>query len=178
NNETYTNIEIKHDDIPFSYTVAHDEEEQLILKMDGIEGVIYFSDYNMVFIDGVFYFPTEAQQQTLEQIKRIEMADHELPIPREMQYQFLSEALPVLKKQSEVDISSSVADEIVEYPLQAKLYLEKNEEMIVGKLEYHYGPIEINPFTNATDDERIIIRDVEKEQEIMHLVDRRSTCLN
>ncbi|HLR73605.1 MAG TPA: DEAD/DEAH box helicase [Pseudogracilibacillus sp.] len=172
NNETYTNIEVEHDDIPFSYTVAHDEQEQLILKMDGIEGAIYFSDYHMVFIDGVFYFPTEAQQQTLEQIKRIGMADHELPIPREMQDQFFSEALPVLKKQSEVDISSNVADEIVEYPLQAKLYLEKNEEMIVGKLEYHYGPIEINPFTNATDDERIIIRDVEKEQEIMHLVEQ------
>src|SRR5699024_4093550 len=124
------------------------------------------------------YFPTEAQQQTLEQIKQMGMADHELPIPREMQDQFFSEALPVLKKQSEVDISSNVADEIVEYPLQAKLYLEKNEEMIVGKLEYHYGPIEINPFTNATDDERIIIRDVEKEQEIMHLVEQSNSHYN
>src|SRR5699024_9382870 len=144
----------------------------LILTMDGIDGASYFSDYDMVFIDGVYYFPPEAQRHTLEQIKRIGVADHDLPIPREMQDQFFSEALPVLKKQSEVDISSNVADEIVEYPLQAKLYLEKNEEMIVGKLEYHYGPIEINPFTNATDDERIIIRDVEKEQEIMHLVEQ------
>src|SRR5699024_6932818 len=172
NNEIYTNVEAKHDEIPFTYTVTHDDAEQLILKMDGIEGAIYFSDYQTAFIDGVFYFPTKAQQQTLKQIKRIGMADHELPIPKEMQDQFFSEALPVLKKQSEVDISSDVAGEIVEYPLQAKLYLEKREETIIGKLEYHYGPIEIDPFTNATDDERIIIRDVEKEQEIMHLVEQ------
>src|SRR5699024_9125645 len=87
-------------------------------------------------------------------------------------------ALPVLKKQSEVDISSDVAGEIVEYPLQAKLYLEKREETIIGKLEYHYGPIEIDPFTNATDDERIIIHDVEKEQEIKHLVEQSKSDYN
>src|SRR5699024_7870328 len=114
NNETYTNIEVEHDVIPLSDTEAHDEEEQLILKMDGIEGAIYFSDYHMVFIDGVFYFPTEAQHQTLEQIKRIGMADHELPIPREVQDQLFSEALPVLKNEKEKDIESNMSDAIIE----------------------------------------------------------------
>src|SRR5699024_10862762 len=85
----------------------------------------------------------------------------------------LSEALPILKKQSPVDISSTVKQEIVEYPLRAKLYLEKSDDAIVGKIRYHYGSSELDPFSKRTEvDERIIIRDVEKEQEIMHLIEQ------
>lgn len=169
---TYTDLAIKRDESPFTYMVTHNEAEQLVLKMDGIQATTYFEDYQMVFKEGTFYFPTKAQQQTLQQVKRIGMNNHELPITTETADRFFSEALPVLKKQSPVEISPTVTDEILEYPLQAKLYLEKSDDAIVGSLRYHYGPIELDPFSNRTEDERIIIREVEKEQEIMHLIEQ------
>lgn len=172
NDTEYEDVTIQYDASPFSYTVTHNESEQLVLKMDGFQSATYFPEYEMVFIEGVFYFPTKAQQQTLQQIKQIGMMNHELPITTETADRFFSEALPVLKQQAPVEISPTVTDEIVEYPLKAKMYLEKSEDAIVGKLRYHYGPIELDPFSNRTDDERIIIREVEKEQEIMHLIEQ------
>ena len=170
---SYTDIEIKKDASPFSYTVTHNEAEQLILKMTGIQSAVYFKKYKMVFQEGAFYFPTKSQQQTLEQMKQIGMINHELPITTDTADRFFSEALPILKKQSPVDISSTVKEEIVEYPLRAKLYLEKSDDAIVGKLRYHYGSLELDPFSKRTEvDERIIIRDVEKEQEIMYLIEQ------
>lgn len=170
---TYTEIDMIKDESPFSYTVTHNEEKQLVLKMDGIQNATYFEDYQTLFTEGVFYFPTRAQQQTLQQVKQIGMAqNHELPITTATADRFFSEALPVLKKQSPVEISPTVTDEIVEYPLRAKLYLENSDEAIVGKLRYHYGKIEIDPFSNRTEKDIIIIREVEKEQEIMHLIEQ------
>src|SRR5699024_12433257 len=45
------------------------------------------------------------------------------------------------------------------------------KQMIVGKLEYHYGQQVINPFGGQKPMDVIIIRDVEKEQEIMRLIE-------
>src|SRR5690606_16715212 len=84
---------------------------------------------------------------------------------------FLSEVLPSLKKVGEVEISEKVSSEIIQVPLRAKLYLEAKEEWITGKLEYHYGNHIIDPFGSREDHDVIIIRDVDKEKQIMQLIE-------
>lgn len=176
--KSYDNITVVRDDSPFQFTVTHDAAEQLVLKMEGVQAATYFEDYHMVFLDGTCYFPTKAQQQTWKQIRQLGMDDHELPITSTTADRFFSEALPVLKKQSPVEISEAVTDEIIEHPLRAKLYLEKSEEAIIGKLRYHYGDIEIDPFSNQTNKDVIIIRDVEIERHIMHLIEQSNFHFN
>src|SRR5690625_5706661 len=102
------------------------------------------------------------------------MENHQLPIVHDQADVFLSEVLPSLKKIGEVEISEKVEEEIIQVPLRAKLYLEVKEDWIVGKLEYHYSQYEIDPFNGREENEIIIIRDVEKEEQI----DRKSTRLN
>src|SRR5699024_5668989 len=98
---------------------------------------------------------------------------HQLPIEGNNADRFFSEALPVLKRSSEVKISEDVEDEIIEHPLRAKLYLQNKEDMIVGNLSYHYGDYEINPFGKERKSKDIIIvRDSEKEAQIMHLIEQ------
>src|SRR5699024_8775436 len=55
--------------------------------------------------------------------------------------------------------------------LVAKLFLEMNEGIIIGKMEYHYGSEMIDPFDGQKETDVIIIRDVEKEQHIMQLIE-------
>src|SRR5699024_6608767 len=53
------------------------------------------------------------------------------------------------------------------------LYLEQDDELITGKLTYHYGNHEIHPFgLNKHEENEIIIRDTEKERQIMHLIEK------
>src|SRR5699024_10321543 len=78
-----------------------------------------------------------------------------------------------LKKSTDVKIADELTHEIVEYPLSAKLYLDNDIEMITGQLMYHYGPYEMDPFNRERESSStIIIRDVEKEQKIMHLIEQ------
>lgn len=171
-NQYFKDIEIRKGEIPFSFSVDHDKEEQLLLKMSGVEGIKYFPAYRMVFQEGVFYFPTESQLNVMSQIRRLGIRDHELPISHENADTFFSEALPVLKQVSDIDIVEEVAKDIIEYPLRAKLYLHEKQDVIVGELTYHYGSFELNPFSKKTEKERIIIRDIEKEQQIMDLIEQ------
>src|SRR5690625_6884609 len=94
---------------------------------------------------------------------QIGIRNHLLPIQSENTDQFFSEVVPALKKAVHVDISEQVSEEIVEFPLVAKLYLEADENAIVGKLEYHYGSYEIDPFNGLYKEDLIIICDSELE---------------
>lgn len=171
-NGIYQEFEVVRDDTPFDFVVTHNENKDLILKIDGIDHSHYFMSYKMVFVDGIFYFPTDDQLKIMNEIKRFGLTNRELPISPETADIFFSEALPILKKNSPVKISDQVADEIVEYPLRAKMYLQKREDSIVGTLNYHYGNYEIDPFTSRNEKEIIIIRDSEKEQLIMNLIEQ------
>ena len=84
----------------------------------------------------------------MKQIRRLGMANHELPIAAESVDTFFSEALPVLKQVSPIEIEEKVTKEMVEHPLRAKLYLQEKDNMIVGKLTYHYGNQELDPFVS------------------------------
>ncbi|MEI3604331.1 DEAD/DEAH box helicase [Pseudogracilibacillus sp. SE30717A] len=170
-NQYYQEIEIKKNEFPVSFSVNQDKDKQLLLKMNGVEGIKYFPEYNFVFQEGVFYFPTDSQLNVMRQIRRLGIRNHELPISHENADTFFSEALPVLKQASDINIEEEIAKDIIEYPLQAKLYLHEENNVIVGQLTYHYGPFELEPFTKKKE-KQIIIRDVRKEQHIMNLIEQ------
>lgn len=167
----YQGMEIVKDAFPFDFKVAHDDKKELVLQVEGFKEIKYFTPYKMIFSAGVFYFPNDDQLKVMNQIKRFGVASQELPISTETADLFFSEVLPVLKKVSHVEISDQVTDEIIELPLRAKMYLQKNEEAILGKLSYHYGTYEIDPFAKRKEKDVIIIRDVEAEQLIMNLIE-------
>lgn len=168
---TYKDIAIETEFSPLDFTVTHNENKELVLRIDGMTHISYLREYRVMFSRGTFYFPTDKQIQIMQQVTQLGLMRNELPIQAETADVFFSEALPVLKKVSKVEIDESVTNEIVEFPLRAKMYLEENESAIIGKLTYHYGPHEIDPFTKRMDKEIIIIRDAEKEQLIMDLVE-------
>src|SRR5699024_11687905 len=92
-----------------------------------------------------------------------------LPIKQSQSNMFLSEVLPSLKKIGELEVDTAVKSEIIQAPLRAKLYLDMTEGFVDGHLEYHYGSHRVDPFGDDSDDNKLIIRDTAKEQQIMHL---------
>src|SRR5699024_5107239 len=114
----------------------------------------------------------ENQLAIMTQVRRLGMADHQLPISSDSADTFFSEALPVLKQASQVNVEEQVTEEIIEHPLRARFYLQEKDGMIDGKLLYVYGPYEIDPFAKKTEEKMIIIRDVAKERHIMDLIEQ------
>lgn len=165
--------QVKVDTLPFNFSLSKNNRNDLLLTVSGMDDLYYFKPYLMLFHQGVFYFPNQEQIPVIEAIIRFSSNSSQLPIPKNQADTFISEVLPSLKKVSDVAISEKVAAEIIQVPLRAKLYLEEKDEMITGKLEYHYGNEQINPFSKQKENESdvMIIRDVEKEQQIMRLIE-------
>src|SRR5699024_8196562 len=115
---------------------------------------------------------TDAQIGVVEQLSHIGMRNHELPISKEQADTFFSEALPLLKKAGPVKIDENVSEEMIDKPLKATLHLELKANWIIGKLNYYYGNYEINPFSRLENKEVVIIRDVDKERQIMSLIEQ------
>lgn len=171
-NKLYSAITVLHDETPMGFMVTHDADAELILKMSGMEKTHLFKHYGFIFAEGTFYFPTQEQLKVMEETKKLRMFQNELPISKDMADSFFSEALPVLKKAAPVEISEKVSEEIIELPLEAKLFLEENDDSIIGKLTYHYGSYEMDPFSENPPQDVIIIRDMEKEERIMRLIEQ------
>ncbi|MUK88727.1 helicase SNF2 [Ornithinibacillus sp. L9] len=167
----YRQLSIETDTLPYHFALTKNERDDLMLTMQDVEKGIFFKPYEMLFSNGVFYFPAKEQLPILEHVSQFGKIDQQLPIAKNQADAFLSEVLPSLKKVGDVEIEEKVQQEIIQVPLRAKLYLEAQEDWIVGRLEYHYGEQVINPFSGREQHDVIIIRDVEKEQQIMQLIE-------
>ncbi|MEN2767166.1 DEAD/DEAH box helicase [Ornithinibacillus xuwenensis] len=168
---SYSSPSIEKGSLPFHFALNKNEREDLLLTMHEIEDSVYFKNYELVFYNGVFYFPLKEQIPIIELVSQFGKVDQQLPISKKQADAFLSEVLPSLKKVGNVEISETVSSEIIQVPLRAKLYLEAKGDWIVGRLEYQYGEQIIDPFSGREEHDVIIIREVEKEKRIMQLIE-------
>ncbi|WP_010648513.1 DEAD/DEAH box helicase [Oceanobacillus massiliensis] len=169
--KSFRDVVIEKDTLPFHFSLTKNDRDDLKLTMADAEGAIYLQLYELLFHQGVFYFPAKEQVGILEEISKFGMNDLELPIQKTQADTFLSEVMPSLKKIGNVDVAEAITAEVIQVPLRAKLYLEVKADWITGKLEYHYGDQLIDPFTGRKENDVIIIREVEKEQQIMQLIE-------
>lgn len=169
--QMFNHTDIVYNELPFHFGLTKNERDDLLLEMSNMKDGVYFKPYQILFAQGTFYFPAKEQVPVLEQISQIGMENHQLPITKNQADMFLSEVLPSLKKVGNVEIADKVASEITQVPLRAKLYLELRADLVIGKLEYHYGSYQIDPFGGQDTHDAIIIRDADKEQQIMQLIE-------
>lgn len=178
NDTIYEYIEIEYDQLPFHFEITKSKEEDLMLHMENISDGQYFDLYQLFYAQGIFYFPMKEQVPILEEIVELGMDNHQLPIEKAQADIFLSEVLPSLKEVGDVSIAKKVSEEIVQMPLTAKLHLETKDGLIIGRLVYQYGSHKIHPFGKPEESDLIIIRDVEKEDQIMSLIEHASFRYN
>lgn len=168
--EQFSEIHIIHDELPFSFSVI-EKNNRPFIKIENVKHAKVYLDYQCVFQQGTFYFLSEKQLEIAKQIRRTGIRDLQLPLESEMVNTFFSEALPILSHVTDVEIDQKIQQNIVEYPLKAELYLDQKDDNLVGKLLYRYGNYSLNPFSQHSTD-KIIVRDVEKEQKIMRIIEQ------
>lgn len=169
--DVQSDISITYDELPFQFTLSKNEADELIFSPHFDTNTIVLEDYSAIYNDKIFYFPTKEQWELFQDIIQMQLQSGPVMITQSQKDLFFSEVLPVLKDVTPIEMDEAIKDEIVEYPLNAKLYVEKNADSIIGRLRYQYGAYEINPFEAKHDADKIIIRDIEKELAIMALIE-------
>ncbi|GBG09140.1 helicase SNF [Paenibacillus agaridevorans] len=169
-----------HGRLPLQFKLDRSHEDDgYSLTASGIREAIVLEVYGMAFMGGVFYPLPSARLVQLAKLKRLlfsgirDTADDEsVTIAAEQIDRFMDKVVPSLTKLGELQLAPAVADRIWVQPLKARLYLDRIRGRLLAGLEFQYGDIIINPLENGDKprgSERILMRDSEKEKEILRL---------
>ncbi|ANF95274.1 DEAD/DEAH box helicase [Paenibacillus bovis] len=150
------------------------------LRVEGIQQMIVLESYGMVMYNGEFISLNEEDCRRLSGLQQLLAASnteqHRLLIPPEQLESLVQQVIPGLTRLGNVQMTRRVSEIVVQTPLQARLYLDRVRDRLLAGLEFQYGDVIINPLnpTPAQEDERILLRDGEKEEEILKLMDEAS----
>ncbi|WP_130806069.1 DEAD/DEAH box helicase [Senegalia massiliensis] len=180
----YENIEVKDDDINLNFSLK-DSEKDLSLEMD-YNGLLVPLDQN-----GNYFFSnksilniSEKQRKNLIPIynhlsKNIETS---IKIPKEYREDFISEIYPSIKKIGNINIDEKVKSSIYNPDLIKEVYLDNENDNIIANVKLIYGNTTIEPFSkekrDLQNDERILLRDIENENEILNIFENANFKVN
>ena len=171
--ETFTNVHIVREPMPLEFKINR-EDNKFILEQNKYLPTALSSDGEFFFYEGKIYEPPIHQRDSyLPFYNRFkEENDNCIEFYEEEKNDVASFVLPTLNKISDkVDIDTSLQKEFYVKTLKAIVYFAKESNNVEVNITFKYGDMEINPFNgteNKAEEGRTLIRDMEKEMNIMN----------
>jgi len=172
----YDHLTYSESELPFTFTLdKQDDVYQLNLNL--FNQVDYLDEYGYLIDRHHLYKLTSKQQRIMGEMgdALAEVETQFLSINRNQIHGFVSHVLPSIQSLGTLHIDEHVSNEIINPPFKCKVFLDQIDGAITARLEYHYDNIVIDPFHDTQEDHdsnRILMREVEKENLIMHIVEQ------
>ncbi|MBN8209395.1 DEAD/DEAH box helicase [Bacillus sp. NTK071] len=159
---------------PIQFLIDEIREDNFQLTVKGFDRMLVMNSYRSVLCDGqVFQLEGQDCDRLFELKQMLPFPDkNHIPIPHKHINHFLEKIVPDLKKIGHVELSRSLNQRFFKTPLTAKLYLDRLRNRLLAGLEFHYEGVVIQPLESRDIPKGpLIIRDTEKEEEILKLMD-------
>ncbi|WCK55214.1 DEAD/DEAH box helicase [Aneurinibacillus sp. Ricciae_BoGa-3] len=182
--EKYDQIKIIEGPIPLGFKLNKTASKGYKLVIQGLEDITVMENYGYIVVGGYLWKSDQTQSKRLAELKKMfqYMSHSQTLISPDQIQPFMEKVVPGLKKLGTVDIAAQISDRIVSPALQAKIYLDQEDERLQARLEYVYGDIMIEPMRpnsgNSNRSDRILIRDAEQENRIMRLFEDSAFKIN
>lgn len=173
----------REDRLPVRYAVdLAPDGDGFTLGVQGLETLTVLEDYGLALAEQGLFKLSGAACRRLAGLKQMLAAaagdgsGRQVRIPRAQSGGFMERVVPGLMKLGSVIVAPAVAGAVVQEPLQAKLYLDRVRDRLLAGLEFHYGGIALNPLETsdvrrAVGEDRILVRDGERERRILELME-------
>jgi len=177
-------MELMEGDLPIAARLdgAGDGSYQLVLE--GLKNAVFLDNYGLAVANGLLFRAGPEELKRLADLKNLFQyePDTRLLIPPDQLEPFIDRVVRELKQIIRVEISPRIADRIISPPLNARLYLDMEDDRLLARLEYAYDDIVISPLPqkaikNARE-EVLLMRDLDRENRIMALIERASFKFN
>ena len=175
--KNYNDITITEEEIPLDMDIQENGKD-LMIKLNAEDSLIpltsdgeYFFGYNKIY-----RLPKNQSKKILPLYNEIiAKGNGVLKVPDRYKESFISEVLPNVKNAVNLNIDEKVEETIYNPELRTEIYLDRQGNIVTGKVDFVYGDITINPFSsmknNLRDKNRILLRDIEKERYILRLLE-------
>lgn len=175
--KTHDRLVVTTEKLPLQFELTEREGNGFLLKVIGINNLIVFNEYNFVLVDGKLYSLKGEESKRISDLKQMleESGTNQITFSENQFQLFLEKVAPSLKKLGEICVNGNLVDQFKKAPLHAKLYLDRIRNRLLAGVEFHYEHMVINPLENRSQlAGTAIIRDEEKEEEILQLMEASS----
>jgi SNF2 family DNA or RNA helicase len=172
--QVFTDVKLAQEDMPLQFKINRENNKFILCQKEPMPTKLC-NEGEYFFYQGKIYEPPKIQRYTyLPFYNRFkEESNNFIEFYEEEKDDVASFLIPSLKRISnKVIIDSSVESEFYIEKLKAIIYFEKSDENVEVNVTFKYGDTEINPFNNkenSAQEGRVLIRDIEKELEIINL---------
>lgn len=177
--EVFEQINVYESELPFSIQLDQGQADNFQLDLRELLAYNHLDLYGYILKQNNFYKLSEEQQLLLNELNILTNSAQSsiLPIANDQIEPFISQVAPKLGRISNLKIAESISEKIVKFPLQARVYVDCIDDQLHVSLNFHYGEEIINPFEQVvmSSEGPILMRDAEKEQAIMNVIE--STAL-
>ncbi|MGE7904972.1 SNF2 helicase associated domain-containing protein [Peribacillus sp. NPDC094092] len=166
----YNGFRLSNGPLPFQFDFTESDAKGYQLNIKRLHEMIVMDAYTLVLFEGKLVQLENEDFQRLSELKQMMdgSGKDQIPIHHDQLELFMDKVVPGLKRLGEVHIARSITELFMKTPLVAKLYLDRVKNRLLAGLEFHYENIVINPLEEQ---ESKVIRDVEKEAEILKLME-------
>lgn len=170
---SYTGIRLAKGPLPLQFNFSETDGTHYTLAIDGFEELTILHAYESVLASGnIIELNRKDYTYLIELKKMLENAGTtHLPIPENQASFFTEKVAPSLNKIGTVNMAGTVTDHLPKTPLVAKLYLDRVKNRLLASVEFQYENNTINPLEDEIEPQGIIIRDMEKEERILELME-------
>lgn len=174
--DDFHQLHFHRDELPYTFQLDKGKKDAFQLDVSDFLFVDYLDMYGYVIKKNDVYKLSSMQQPFVKELKKIVQLTNSpiLPISHEQIEPLLTYIGPIMDNVGKLDISESISNKIMKFPLHAKLFVDFMDDLLQVSLEYHYGDFTINPFLHngiKEEDQPIVMRDTEKEKNIMSVIE-------
>lgn len=177
-------LSVREGPLPISVQLNKASGEAYELDIEGLKNAAFLENYGTAIIDGQLFKADPVELKTIDALKSLFQYDKttRLLISPDQIEPFIDRVVRGLKPFVDVAISPQIADRIVNPPLKAELHLDFEDDRLLARLEYKYDDIVIVPLSHNEDpaprNDVILMRDLDRENRIMGLIERSSFKFN
>lgn len=155
------------------YELSVEEENSISLDCREGENIIPIMDSGkLLYYRGVVYEPDKQFiQNYLPFYRSLGRSKKPLVFKNEQKERFLESVLPKINHTLHVNVPEELQDLYIYEELKANLYLDKYNNDIKAELRFGYGEYEFNAFESGNSGGYIVVRQKEKEEEMIHLLE-------
>lgn len=181
--EVFNQVEIFHQELPFTLPLDKGNLNEFQLDLSEFLSTDYLELYGYLVQENSFYKLSPMQQTIVKELKKVVDKTNSslLSIGSDQIEPFLSYVAPKMNHIGQLKIADTISNQIVKSPLHTKVFVDRVDDLLNVSLEYHYGENKVDPFQQAADTDKkspILIRDAEKEQAIMDVLESTSLKFN
>lgn len=170
----YNNVAFVKGNPAISYQLTMDEES-ITVDYKGNETVVPIVETGeLLFYNNSIYMPEPAFIRNYKPFYNTLGKDREPLVFRgDNKNTFLEYVLPRISQTMELEIPDELKSRYITCDLEAKIYFDKHASGIKAELKFKYGDYEFNSFANAASGQYIIVRQKQKEDDIITLLQQK-----